>query len=433
MSGGEHLPLIEGLQDRWYRYKMEPLRTKVEGKGNGIKTVIVNLTSVAKSVERPRKWILKFFGIELGAQTKDMEKSDRWIINGAHEASKLQSLLYDFNRKFVLCPALTPTEGGKMVKCNNPETVFELQKGNTSMQFYCKACGARTPATGSHKLYGIILQKLNEERKKKEMDDKAARRAAKKAKQNGTAEDDEDGENGSDEKEDENGAEGAANPETNNHDGEDDPELARLRAEVAAVEIAAPDTKDEEETWATEFNDKDVRARADLNQGVRTSDYDKLGFWIAEQNQAVGGIDKVQDQNIVNKIEELGIEGEFKTIQVLARTIFDENIVAQIPKRASLLQQVIDDDDDLEMALITGTERLLRDLRKVDKEIMKLSGKILQLYYQHEIVSEEIIWQWAKEGPNEDSKSSKKFHDGAQKFLELLKEAESEASDDDSE
>lgn len=83
------------------------------------------------------------------------------------------------------------------------------------------------------------------------------------------------------------------------------------------------------------------------------------------------------------------------------------------------------------MAIIVGTERLFGGIRKVNKEFCKLSGKVLQLYYLHEVVSEEVIWQWAKEGPNDNSKTSRQFHDGAKKFLELLKEAESEGSDDD--
>ena len=40
-------------KDPFYRYKMEPLLSKIEGKGNGIKTVIVNLSSVAQSLSRP--------------------------------------------------------------------------------------------------------------------------------------------------------------------------------------------------------------------------------------------------------------------------------------------------------------------------------------------------------------------------------------------
>ena len=41
------------VTDPFYRYKMERIQSKIEGKGNGIKTVIVNLTSVANSLDRP--------------------------------------------------------------------------------------------------------------------------------------------------------------------------------------------------------------------------------------------------------------------------------------------------------------------------------------------------------------------------------------------
>lgn len=53
----------------------------------------------------------KFFGCELGAQTQFDAKNDRYIVNGSHEANKLQDMLDGFIRKFVLCP-----------ECDNPET-----------------------------------------------------------------------------------------------------------------------------------------------------------------------------------------------------------------------------------------------------------------------------------------------------------------------
>ena len=42
----------------------------MEGKGNGIKTVIVNMVDVARALLRPPTYVTKYFGCELGAQTQ---------------------------------------------------------------------------------------------------------------------------------------------------------------------------------------------------------------------------------------------------------------------------------------------------------------------------------------------------------------------------
>ena len=118
--------------DMFYRYKMPKLIAKVEGTGNGIKTVIVNATAIAKALNRPTTckdfvfsspytnaifyfflWldVTKFFGCELGAQVQMNAKEDRYIVNGSHDCEKLQNLLDGFIKRFVLCP-----------NCDNPET-----------------------------------------------------------------------------------------------------------------------------------------------------------------------------------------------------------------------------------------------------------------------------------------------------------------------
>lgn len=105
------LNVNRNVSDAFYRYKMPRLMAKVEGKGNGIKTVIVNMAEVAKAIGRPATCNLKskclaykhywtffiissdptkFFGCELGAQTQFDFKHDRFIVNGAHDAGKLQ-------------------------------------------------------------------------------------------------------------------------------------------------------------------------------------------------------------------------------------------------------------------------------------------------------------------------------------------------------
>jgi len=56
--------------DAFYRYKMPKLMTKIEGRGNGIKTNLVNMVDVAKYVARPPSYTTKYFGYEMGAQSK---------------------------------------------------------------------------------------------------------------------------------------------------------------------------------------------------------------------------------------------------------------------------------------------------------------------------------------------------------------------------
>ena len=41
------------IEDQYYRYKMPELEAKVESRGNGIKTVIVNIADIAKALARP--------------------------------------------------------------------------------------------------------------------------------------------------------------------------------------------------------------------------------------------------------------------------------------------------------------------------------------------------------------------------------------------
>ncbi len=48
--------------DSNYRYRMPKMQLKIESKGNGIKTNIVNLQDVAKHLRTNEGYILKYFG-----------------------------------------------------------------------------------------------------------------------------------------------------------------------------------------------------------------------------------------------------------------------------------------------------------------------------------------------------------------------------------
>lgn len=95
------LNVNRSVTDLFYRYKMPRISAKVEGKGNGIKTVIVNMAEVAKAIGRPATYPTKYFGCELGAQTQFDYKVK--TINLNHDPSRYWKInLYLFLHSFSM-------------------------------------------------------------------------------------------------------------------------------------------------------------------------------------------------------------------------------------------------------------------------------------------------------------------------------------------
>jgi translation initiation factor 5 len=408
------------VSDPFYRYKMEKLQSKIEGKGNGIKTVIVNLNSVAQSLSRPPAYVIKYFGFELGAQANAKPTDDRWIINGAHDANKLQDYLDGFISKFVLCK-----------KCKNPETDVIIKDETITLD--CKACGQRCTADPRLKLSTFIVRNQTKPGKK-EKKDKKARREAKKEKQNNGEDVSPADSNGSENGEEENGDEAL-------EAGSDD-ELVRQAKNLQLEE----EIKDDD--WAVDVSEEAVKARAkdlpdDLKRAVVIEDaeadeadgpssYEQLGGWIIETAEELGSVTKVSDVDIYKKAKDFGIESKHKTLAVLAQSIFDEKIVKQIEGRAPLLKKMITSDRH-EKAFLGGTERFVG---QDHPGLMSQVPAILLNYYQNDLVSEETLKAWGAKASKKyvDMSISKKIRKSAQPFLEWLENAESEdESDEDSE
>ncbi|KAL2843228.1 domain found in IF2B/IF5-domain-containing protein [Aspergillus pseudodeflectus] len=410
------------VTDPFYRYKMEPLQSKIEGKGNGIKTVVVNLNSVAQSLSRPPAYVIKYFGFELGAQANAKPTDDRWIINGAHDARKLQDYLDGFISKFVLCK-----------KCKNPETDVSIKDEKIILD--CKACGQRTDVDPRLKLSTFILRNNTSGKGKKDKASKKARRERKKEETNG-----------------ENGSPGDSN--SDNGDGENgdapeahsDDELTR-RIKSAAQDIEADD-EIEDDNWAVDVSEEAVKARAkelpdDLKRTLvleevddegadGPSAYDELGSWIISTAEEKGGVSKVEDVEIYLKAKEYGIESKHKTLAVLAQTIFDDKIAKQIEGRAPMLKKLITSERH-EKAFLGGTERFVGKDRP---QLISQVPAILLAYYQNDLISEETLKAWCSKASKKyvDSATSKKVRKAAEPFLQWLESAESdEESEEDDE
>ncbi|KAK1999836.1 domain found in IF2B/IF5 [Colletotrichum falcatum] len=411
------------VKDAFYRYKMEKIVTKIEGKGNGIKTVVVNLSSVAQSLARPGAFVIKYFGFELGAQTNVDPADDRWIINGSHNAAKLQDHLDGFINKFVLCK-----------KCKNPETEVNIKDGRILLD--CKACGQRSEVDLRLKLSGYILKNQPKKGKK----DKAERKAARRAKANGANKENGHGSGSGGE-----GSENGSNDADDQDVGSDD-ELEKMKKE--APEIENLEAQDHE--WAVDMSEEAVKARlaqlpGEFKQKLNMGDdddedaeatgntvYDEFGTWIQDEASSKSGVDNVDSIDIFVKAKELGIEAKHRTVLVLVQTIFDQNIVAQIPKRAGMMKQFITSDRH-EKALLGGTERLIGQLSNDHPDIYSQIVKILQMYYNHDLLSEEVAVKWGSKASKKytDLATSKKVRKAAEPFIKWLEEAEEEESSDE--
>ncbi len=169
------------VDDPNYRYKMPTVVGKIEGKGNGIKTVIVNISDLAIALKREAGEVNKFFGCEIGAQTTYNEKDVKAIVNGAHTDQVLQSCIHKYIEAFVLCP-----------NCKLPETVYKIKNG--CIWHRCKACGTKEMVDMEHKLCTYILaqdKKARKESKKKDKDVELEKKSKKSKKKKDKDSDDE--------------------------------------------------------------------------------------------------------------------------------------------------------------------------------------------------------------------------------------------------
>uniref|UniRef100_A0A1B6E3K8 Eukaryotic translation initiation factor 5 n=1 Tax=Clastoptera arizonana TaxID=38151 RepID=A0A1B6E3K8_9HEMI len=386
------------ISDAFYRYKMPRLMAKVEGKGNGIKTVIVNMVDVAKAIGRPATYPTKYFGCELGAQTQFDFKNDRFIVNGSHDASKLQDLLDGFIRKFVLCPG-----------CDNPETNLIVSAKKGTIHQGCKACGFYGPLEFNHKLNTFILKNppnLNPAAQGASLTEgKRGKRLSKK--QNG---DNGDVRSGSPKSEEEND-----------------------------IIVAAPDqmaNDSDEAEWSVDVSEEAVRARLqDLTEGAKgltiSEDLEKtekermdLFYNSLKRHKDAGNLDNpATGKEILAQAERLEIKT--KAPLVLAELLFDDKIHLEIKKHRVLLLRFTHKDHKAQKYLMGGIEQVI-ELHK--ETLLPKVHIILKLFYDADILEEKVLLEWAGKTSRKyvSKELSQEIHNRAEPFIKWLREAEEE-------
>lgn len=144
---GKRLNIPSYIEDPNYRYQMPAAQLKIEGKGNGIKTNIVNMIEIAKALRVPTEYPLKFLGHELGSQTIFKEKGNdvTTIINGSFTEDEIKKSMDKFIEKYLLCP-----------KCKYPELVLRVKSKVVGGK--CNACGGRFDVDNVHKFAAYIVK-----------------------------------------------------------------------------------------------------------------------------------------------------------------------------------------------------------------------------------------------------------------------------------
>ncbi|GAU97427.1 hypothetical protein RvY_08726 [Ramazzottius varieornatus] len=405
--------------DQFYRYKMPRLVAKVEGSGNGIKTVIANITDIAKSLERPPTYPLKYFGYELGAQTMIDAKNERYIVNGSHEAVRLQEMLDGFIKKFVLCP-----------NCNNPETRLIVQTKKNIIRQKCAACGHDCMADMKHKLSSYVLK--NPPLEVGEYGETA--KSAKKGGKKGKGKDEASAKNGTNG----NGAADAKAPTSPTNES-DDPFSVSADPPPPTNGDDGDDDWDDDGDWETGDLTEEARKQRqqELTSGIKnltldddlekTEDerLDLFYEFVKKQREA----NLLDDKKIMAEAERLEVKE--KAPLILARVLFDADMVKQIARYKNVFARFTVGDRKAQKYLLGGFEHLVGEA--FAPLLLPKSMKILKEFYDQDILEEEAILEWYDKPRKTFVKLSiaEDIRKKVEPFAKWLREAEEESSEDE--
>ncbi|KAI7841802.1 hypothetical protein COHA_004525 [Chlorella ohadii] len=456
----------ENAGDAFYRYKMPKLQARIEGRGNGIKTNVVNNAEIAKALERPPDYCLKYYGYELGALTNYDKKSGNSIVNGAHDASRLSELLEGFIKKFVQC-----------YSCGNPETVIKIRKRSETIELKCKACGFVSEVSAKEKLVGYIIknppeEKLSKAEKKvkkaekerlkelEELEKKERKEKKKKEKEKKKKEEEEGAANG------DKGAESpSAADEDEEEEEEDDDDVVwladtseeamraraaeQLSAATAAmvtqgnIEAEAEKARQKAEKEAAEAAERE-RHQAEEAERLAAEAAEKLALEQAATDPNVWAIrtminDGRSSKSVAEALGELSVKGPAARMRVLyealfAKTAASAKLTPLVVERKKYLKAVAADPAS-QLAQLVALEHLA-GVTLADR--VREVPLVLKALYDEDIVPEPLILAWfhkdnAGSVLEVPADAAAKVREAAQPFIDWLEQDTESDSDEDDE
>ncbi|KAK5824243.1 hypothetical protein F383_22837 [Gossypium arboreum] len=433
--------------DAFYRYKMPKMITKIEGRGNGIKTNVVNMVEIAKALARPASYPVKYFGCELGAQSKFDEKTGTSLVNGAHETAKLAGLLENFIKKYVQCYG-----------CGNPETEIVITK-TQMITLKCAACGFISDVDMRDKLTTFIL-KNPPEAKKSSKDKKAMRRAEKERLKEGEAADEElkkikkeTKKKGSTTTTKVAAAKGGVTKKKSKHSDEDhSPE----HSQADENERVAGDDDDDDVQWQTDTSLAAAQQRIQEQLSAVTADMVMLSTDEEKKKSVkkspepetkvhengVGAHDKFVDEikeyfkkgSSPNQLKSFlgSLTGTSKEVMdALFIALFNDvgkGFAKEVTKKKNYIAAAVaaTKEERSQVVLLNSIESFCS---KASPEAAKEVALVLKVLYDDDILEEEFIMEWYQKGIAGSNKGSQIWKN-LKPFIEWLQTAESESEDE---
>ncbi|KAJ0443046.1 putative translation initiation factor IF2/IF5, W2 domain, MIF4G-like domain superfamily [Helianthus annuus] len=418
--------------DAFYRYKMPKMITKIEGRGNGIKTNIVNMVDVAKALARPASYTTKYFGCELGAQSKFDEKTGVSLVNGSHDTAKLAGLLENFIKKYVQCYG-----------CGNPETEILITK-TQMVQLKCAACGFVSDVDMRDKLTSFIL-KNPPEQKKNSKDKKAMRRAEKERLKEGEAADKVQKKLTKDVKKtkDKTSTKKKGNASDEDH-------ISPTVSHAGDKDNGSGEEDDDDDVqWQTDTSAAAARQRIQEQLSAVTADMVMLSTEEPEKKVVKKSSPPVEEnsngstkKSLVDVAKEslktgVGPKALLASLSgspqenasALYEALLDgveKGFSKHLLKKKNYLAAVVEGEEDSQLLLLRAIEDFCG---KSNPNAVKEVALVLKALYDVDILEEEYVVKWYEEGTSGGNKSSSIWKN-AKPFVEWLQSAESESEEE---
>eukprot|EP01096_Ripella_sp_DP13-Kostka_P016449 TRINITY_DN800_c0_g1_i1.p1 TRINITY_DN800_c0_g1~~TRINITY_DN800_c0_g1_i1.p1 ORF type:complete len:410 (-),score=228.03 TRINITY_DN800_c0_g1_i1:33-1148(-) len=316
--------------DGSYRYKMPKMLTKVEGKGNGIKTRIVNMNDIAKALHRKPEYVTKFFGCELGAQSKCIEKTGLSVVNGCHDLEAMNTLLDQYIQKWVLCP-----------NCRLPETDLSVN-GKNLIFVDCNACGHHAQCDMSSRLAVYIVKDPPKQVGRKKMDKKKAKEDA------------------------------------------DD----QLFNETKAIKASSSS-----ESWAVSTDEEAIEARRKQtlgNKSIDEIDLDNEPEWIVDFRKVLESEKSAADKKkALSRIQRRENVGNLKRAAAIFELTFDKDILKKLAKNLDLFALVFS-HPRCQVVFLNCFAQFLDE----EPTLQARACDVLNLMHDKDILKEEEILDW---------------------------------------